>query len=147
MTATYTNLPGTVPVDTVRFLVDDRDTIPATDAALSDEEIQYFLDQANHVLLAAADAAEAIATKYAGDPKSKQVGDLEISYGDTGRAATYKELAASLRSRARRKVGASIYAGGISLADKKANDADTDRVDPVFTVGMHDNVAVDELIS
>ena len=144
MTATYTNQPGTVPIDTVRLEVDDK---VASDAVLTDEEIQYFIDNANHILLASADAAEAIATKYAGDPKSKTVGDLELSYGDTGRAATYSELAKSLRARANRKVGASIYAGGISKADKAAQRADTDRVDPVFTVGMDDNLAVDERIS
>ena len=134
MTATYTNYPGTVDIDTVRFEVDDRD---CTDAALSDEEIQYLIDSNTHILLASAAAAEAIGAKYASEVESKQVGDLRISYGDGGNAASYTSLAKTLRLRATRKAVA--YAGGLSKSEKVTVAADTDRVQSEFTVDMDDN--------
>ena len=138
MTATYTNQPGTRPIDTVRFRVDDRDTIPETDAALSDEEIQYLIDTSTHILTAAAAAADAIAGQYATAAKSKKVGDLEVDYGK-GQAAEYVALAKSLRAEVSKKAGAAVYAGGISKSDKATAEADTDRVPSVFTLGAMDN--------
>ena len=135
MTATYANSPGIRNIDTVRFEVDDRD---ADAALLSDEEIQYLIDSNSHILLAAASAAEAIASKYASDAKSKKVGDLEVDYGE-GQAATYESLAKALRSRAYRKAGGNIHAGGVSRSAKNTVVADRDRVPPVFTVGMDDS--------
>ena len=44
MTATYTNDPTNRPIDRVRLEIDDRDTIPETDALLTDEEIQEQLN-------------------------------------------------------------------------------------------------------
>ena len=147
MTATYTNDPSGRPVDTVRFEIDDRDTIPETDAALSDEEIQYLIDTNTHILLAAAAAADAIAGKYAADAKSKKVGDLEVDYGE-GQAASYITLAGTLRQRAYRKAGAGVYAGGISKTDKDTAEADSDRVPSVFRMGMMDNPQnIDERVS
>ncbi len=133
MTATYTNQPGTRDVDTVRLLVYDRDTIPATDARLSDEEIQYFIDANTHINFAAAEAALAIAAKHAPSGGSKKVGDLVIE----GTAMTYRELSEQLRLKATRKVTA--YAGGLSDAEKKTRRQDTDLPDPAFRVGKDDH--------
>lgn len=138
MSATYTNDPGNRPIDTVRFEVDDRDCIPETDALLSDEEIQYLIDSNTHILLAAAAAADAIAAQYGDTPQRKQVGDLVTDYGD-GLTTSYAGLAKALRSRAYRKAGTGIYAGGISKTDKDTMEDDTDRVQPVFTIGQHDS--------
>jgi len=137
MTATYTNQPGTRPIDTVRFEIDDKDCIPETDALLSDEEIQYLIDTHSHVLFAAAAACDAIATKYADSQTSKMVGDLQVNYGS--KAAEYTSKAKTLRARAARKAGSSIYAGGISKGDKDTMKADTDRVQPSFTIGGMDH--------
>ena len=138
MSFTYTNDPTNRPIDTVRFEVDDKDAASAT---LSDEEIQYLIDSASHVLFAAADAAETIGAKYSSDPSSKDVGDFTLSYPGDGRSGTYAGLAKRLRARAARKAGGSLYAGGISHADKTAMETDTDRVQPVFSIGMDDNEA------
>ena len=144
MTATYINDPTNRPIDTVRFEVDDRDT---DNAALSDEEIQYLIDSTNHVLLAAAAAADAIGAKYSDSATTKKVGDLSISYGGGGGgggiAATYQTLAKALRLRAARKAGASLYAGGLSKSEKITVALDTDRVQSEFTVGMDDAVTSD----
>ena len=137
MTATYTNQPGTRNIDTVRFEIDDRDCTPETDAVLTDEEIQYLIDSNHHILLAAAAAADAVAAKYAADVETKQVGDLRISYGSGGNAASYESLASTLRARAARK--AVPYVGGMSHAEKTTVKKDTDRVLLEVEVGMDDN--------
>ena len=140
MTATYINDPTNRPIDTVRFEVDDRDT---DNAALSDEEIQYLIDSTNHILLAAAAAADAISAKYSDSATTKKVGDLSISYGGGGGgggiAATYQTLAKALRLRAARKAGSKIYVGGLSKTAKTAVKADSDRVQSEFEVGMDDS--------
>ena len=136
MTATYINDPTNRPIDTVRFEVDDRDT---DNAALSDEEIQYLIDSTNHVLLAAAAAADAIGAKYSSEVESKQVGDLRIAYGTGGVASSYGSLAKALRLRVARKAGSKIYVGGLSKTAKTAVKADTDRVQSEFEVGMDDS--------
>ena len=140
MTATYTNQPGTVDIDTVRHEVNDKDCDPESGAQLTDQEIQYAIDTNNHILLAAASCAEQIAATYAPEPKSKMVGDLQVNYGGEGRYATYTSLAKSLRTRAAKKVGSKVYAGGLSKTDKQTAERDTDRVQPVFQVGMDDSL-------
>jgi phosphoribosylamine-glycine ligase len=140
MTATYTNRPGVRDIDTVRREIDDRDCDPETDALLSDEEIQYYIDSNSHILLAAAAAAESVAMTFASDGATKQVGDLRIDYGTEGRSASYTTMADKLRKRAYKKAGANIYAGGVSQSDKTAIESDTDRVQPVFTIGMDDPI-------
>jgi hypothetical protein len=147
MSATYTNDPTNRPIDAVRFYVNDKDCIPETDAALSDEEIQFLLNTNSSTLFAAADAANAIGAKYADDPESKDVGDFKLSYADGGRSTTYGGLAKSLRLKAAKRVGGKIYAGGISHADKRAAESDPDRVQPSITIGMDDNVTADTPVS
>ena len=133
MTATYTNQPGTVPVDTVRLLVYDRNTTDPIKAKLSDEEILYFIDANPHINLAAAEAALAIAGKHAAEGTSKKVGDLMIE----GIGISYRDLSTRLRLKAARTVKS--YAGGLSEAEKDAVDKDTDRPTPDFERGMHDH--------
>lgn len=141
MTASYTNQPGVRDIDTVRFEVDDRDCVPETDAALSDEEIQYLIDSNPHILYAAAAAAEAIGATYASEPSSKKVGDLQITFPGSGQRGTYSELADALRARAQRRgSGGNIYAGGISKTDKDTIQDNPDRVPLTATVGQHDTM-------
>ena len=139
MTATYTNDPANRPIDEIRFLIRDTDTIPETDALLSDQEILYLLGTHNHVYLAAAAACDTIVAKYAGDVESKQVGDLRISYGSGGQSIDYANLAKTLRTQAAKRSAGKIYAGGISETDKRRIEADPDLVPLVFSVGMDDS--------
>ena len=139
MTATYTNDPTNRPIDRVRLEIDDRDTIPETDALLTDEEIQYYIDSHKHILLAAAAAADQLAAKFAGDPKTKKVGDLEIDYGTEGRSATFAAVAKKLRSQAVKRAGAGLFAGGLSKAQKVTERTLPDKVQPSFTIGQDDN--------
>ena len=139
MTATYTNDPANNQIDRVRLEIDDRDVTTETDALLTDEEIRYYIDTHSNILLAAAAAAEQLSAKFAGDPKTKKVGDLEIDYGSEGRAATFKAVAARLRAQVARRGGANLFAGGLSQAKKRTEKAKTDKVQPSFTIGQDDN--------
>jgi hypothetical protein len=135
---TYTNNPGSSTRDAVRLLIFDTDTTGGK-AKLSDEEIQFYINRNSHVSLAAAEAAEAVAAKYAPAGTSKQVGDLKIE----GQGVTYRELARSLRGQAARRAGSGVYAGGTSIADKKAQEDDTDRIQPEVKVGQDDHPGTD----
>ena len=139
MTATYSNDPANNQIDRVRLEIDDRDVTTETDALLTDEEILYYLDTHSNVLLAAAAAAEQLSAKFAGDPKKKKVGDLEIDYGSEGRSATFKAVAARLRAQVARRGGANLFAGGLSQAKKRTEKAKVDKVQPSFTIGQDDN--------
>lgn len=138
MTATYTNQPGIRDIDTVRHEIDDKDCDPESGAKLTDEEIQYAIDSNHHILLAAADCAEQIGATYARLGTSKMVGDLQINYGN--RADTYRGLAKKLRSRAAKKAGSKLYAGGISHTDKDALKADDDRIKLTAAIGQTDSM-------
>ncbi len=140
MTATYTGRPGSRNIDAVRVLIQDTST---GSAVLQDEEIQYFIDQTPHLYLAAAEAAGAVAGHYAGLARvdSKKVGDLQIVAGDAigTRVREYRNLADTLRRQAAMK--ATPFSGGISVADKDLQEADTDYDRPFAALGMHDNPA------
>ncbi len=136
MTATYTNQPGTVNVDTVRHLIDDKNVTTSTNALLSDEEIQFHIDTEPHIYIAAAEAAIAVASKYGGAETIKEVGDLRREFG-TGRVSAYHALAGRLRANAYRTV--TPFAGGLSKAEKTTDRQDTDRVDPAFVRDQMDH--------
>jgi len=135
MTATYTNNPENSQLDAVRMLIGDTN---AASARLSDEEIQYFINTAGNLYLAAAYAVEAIMSVEGGGVTSKQVGDLKITYGGSGGASGLAALAKTLRLRAARTSG-NPFAGGISEGDRDTIESDTDRSKPAFTVGDTDN--------
>ena len=138
MSATYTNDPANRPIDRVRLEIDDRDTTVEANALLTDEEIQYYIDTHSNVLLAAAAAADQLAAKFAGDPKTKKVGPLDIDYGE-GRSATFKAVAMRLRAQVSRRGGANLFAGGLSESEKVTENAKADKVQPRFTIGQDDN--------
>ena len=117
--------------DRVRFLIGDTDS---ADPILSDGEVLYALDEEGGVRAAAAFCCDAIAAKYARLADISE-GQLSISYSQ--RYGHYTAKATQLRSRV--AVLAPPTAGGISVAEKDAAEADTDRVVPAFTVRMLDN--------
>lgn len=93
---------------------------------LSDEEIAFYYAQEGNVWRAAASCCLALID---GQSVDKTVGDLSLRTGS--RLANYQALAKEYRMRA--NLGATVYAGGISSADKQTQEQDTDRVLPVFT--------------
>ena len=122
----------------VRFLVGD--TL-AGDQQLTDPEIQFCVDSYTNVYLAAAEVARNLAAKYARQVNLVQ-GELQTNYSD--RKKHYSELAKDLEARgsARGGVVLGIWAGGISVQDKIAQQQDPDRVRPQFQLRMWDNYLV-----
>lgn len=142
MTASYSGDPSVSNRDAVRFLIRDTDV---SSAHIQDEEIDWLLAQtADNVYAAAIQAAEQVATTYAsqsgtGAVKTKTVGALSISYTDL--AKEYRTIALDLKRRHLMGAGTGgiqPYAGGISVADKDVNAADTDWDKPAFTRKLHD---------
>lgn len=132
MTWTYTGNPAASPKDAVRFRVGDTDF---DDQLLQDEEILYLLGTEATVIQAAARAADGIAARFS-RLSDKAVGDLRISFSQ--KSAQYRQLAMDLRSEA----GISMaipFAGGISRSQKETQEADADRVQPSFKVGLDDH--------
>jgi len=133
MTWTYTGDPSANDRDEVRFLIGDTDN---TDQIVLDEEIAYAIAQEANNRLAAIRIIRAVAGKYS-RKVDKAVGDLKMSYGQI--AKHYIDLAVHLESADDNLYAPLAYAGGISYSGKDTVKADTDRVDPSFTKGIHDN--------
>ncbi len=122
-------------IDRVRVLCGD----PAGDTqVLDDSTISFFLREYNgNYYRAAADAAAAIAAYYA-TQVDVRVGILSSS--NSQKTKQFAELATALRRRAddRALAFAVPFAGGISVADKQANQNNDDLVVPAFTRDLHE---------
>ena len=105
---------------------------------IQDEEIDAFIGSESNQWAAAVLTAESIAGSFARQT-DKRVGKLQIGKG--GASEHYYALADRLRNEMGHRAG--VYAGGVSVADMQADDADTDRVDPAFSVGQFDNPGTD----
>lgn len=113
--------------DRVRFLLQDTDT---DRQLLQDEEILWLLQTEANVWMAAARAADLLASKSRG-VGSRSIGGLSISYN----AAQWTEIAASLRARGTTYQGMS--AGGVNVADRDAIWENTDLLRPSFYSTLH----------
>lgn len=131
MSWTYSGNPSKSDRDAVRFWIGDTDE---NSQQLADEEIDYLLAQESTAKGAAAEAAYALAAKYA-RLVTQSVGDLSISYGE--RQQHYRDLAARLSTDDLR--GIVPYAGGIEVSDRETREADTTLTEPAFKMGLMDN--------
>lgn len=124
--------------DQVRFYAGDTDADAAI--TLSDEEILGAITLAGSARAAAALICENLAGRYAtfGQRFTDDLGQ-QVDYG--ARATFYQTRATTLRSRG--SLGAIPFAGGISIAGKQTQEQGTDRVQPAFTVGLHDAPGLD----
>lgn len=134
MTATYGGDPSASSKDAVRFWIQDT----ASPFDITDEEIAFVLTLEANPQSAAAQVCRALAAKFA-KAVDKKVGDLSISYSD--RQAHYLALADQLDAQGG-LTGLMPYAGGISLSDVAAVEANTDRPTPAFRQGQFDNPEV-----
>ncbi len=133
MTWSYSGNPATSDRDKVRFLVFDTDT---NEQLINNEEIDWLLTEQTSVYMAAANAAEAIAAKFAKDVTRSAVG-LSATVGN--RSSFYLRLADTLRA----QVGTTnnhgeVFSGGLTISGKDALDGDTDAVQPGFKIGQFD---------
>ncbi len=133
MTWSYTNAPNTSNRDAVRFLVGDNDF---DNKKVTDEEITFALAEEGGIHLASSLIAKGLAARFA-TLVDRSIGDLRISYSQ--RQKHFTDLAKELKARGDAS-GGRVYAGGISVSDKKTVKSDTDRVKPAFAKGMHDNL-------
>jgi hypothetical protein len=130
MTFTYT--PGGGPKDDIRFDIGDTSDAAPGQLRLEDEEINRILQR--YPSRAGSRSARALAAKFARQPEGS-VGPNVIR--PSNRAAELRKVAEELERQ--ESTGAIPTAGGISKSSKDAAEADTDRVQPAFTIGMLDN--------
>ncbi len=100
MAWTYSGDPASSTRDKVRFLCGDTDT---NDQQLNDAEIAFLISEWTGAYLAAANACDAIASKFQRQSDySKSVGDMSISTQFQAQAQNYLQRATSLRAQATR---------------------------------------------
>jgi hypothetical protein len=110
----------------VRFLVQDT---KYTRQLLQDDEIYWMITQEANVFMAAAACCDSLVAS-AGNIKSKKISEFFISYD----IVFYTKLAGMLRARG---AGHQVpYAGGISISDKEAQQANSDWVSPTIGIGL-----------
>ena len=119
--------------DKVRFYAGDTDSAAAI--TVTDEEIGGLLTLAGGARAAAALLCDHLAMRYAqrGQQLTDDIGQ-SVNYGDL--AKQFTDRARVLRSQA--SFGAVPFAGGISVAQKQAQQANTDRVTPAFSTTTHE---------
>ncbi len=127
----------TIPTDkdAVRLEIGDTDI---NNQLLQDEEIEYFLSVEGSVLAASIAAAESIAAKFSRG-FNQRVGDLSADKSKL--ADQYRKLAEDLRRRAAINSGAPV-APALSESEKQAYREDTDRNQPIFSIGMNDDDSI-----
>lgn len=118
--------------DTLKFLVGDLSTASSGEL-ISTGKCAQLISMFGGVRAAAPHAARAIAARYA-DEADKSVGDLSIAASQKSKA--YFELARELKSSV--LLAGIPFAGGISRSQKTSVMQNSDRVEPSFTIGMHD---------
>jgi hypothetical protein len=129
MSFSYSGDPSLSGLDEVRFLIGDTN---AATPQLQDDEVLYLISKTGNNRYAAAQAAEALASKYASMP-NMTIDGLSIQYDQLQRH--YIALADQIRTGS--PLTAIPYAGGISISDKIAAYQDDDRTQPTFHKHMH----------
>lgn len=118
--------------DKLRGLIGDT---KQAEQQLVDETLDAVLTGQPNVRLAAAEACERIAARFARE-ESQAVAGGSISFAN--QTKKYLDLAALFRRRGRRRDEVPTT-GGLSLAEARTAAADTDLPRRLFDVGMHDN--------
>ena len=103
---------------------------------MGDAEIEYFLSESgNNEKLAAAQAAETLANRYAGMP-TRTIGDLRIDYQSL--VVSLRSTASALRAEDARS-GITPWIGSHKKLTKESNEQDDSLVQPFAKVGKHDS--------
>jgi len=127
---------GTAALDEVRWLIADTDP---TDPLQQDEEITRVLTRQPNTYSAAAAIARQIARQFARQATIDIATEVRINLSD--RAKQYFEMAKDLERQASIGAGGSgglgVFVGGISVAQKQAEESAGDRVRPAFTRETH----------
>ena len=114
-------------------MIGDTDT---NEQQLTDEEVNFWIDNSAGTMFAAAHCAETLAAEYA-RRVDKSIGPAQLSVSQ--RQKHYHDLAAGLWAKAPSFIAIEPYVGGISVSDKETIEDDSDRVTPSFVIGWDDN--------
>jgi hypothetical protein len=132
MSYTYSGNPQASLIDEVHYRLGN---VVQSDPFATDEEVLFALREwKNNTYLAAASLAETKAYEFGSRPISVKRGDRTTTWGD--RMQMFLMLAKTLRMQAAQK-DASVYAGGLSEAEKTAARRDLDLVQPYAKTGLH----------
>ncbi|GEO26234.1 hypothetical protein AAC03nite_20190 [Alicyclobacillus acidoterrestris] len=125
---TYSGDPTSSPKDKLRF--DIGDTL-AADPLLQDEEIAFCLSSESTYNGAVARACESIAMRFQREASTK-VGALSLDLAT--RAQQWSQRADMYRKRA--NASHAPYVGGLSKAEKAADESNPDKTGPYFRKDM-----------
>lgn len=131
-------MPILTDLDKFRLELGDRD---GADPLFNDDEAQYFIDKRpGRVLLAVADACDALATRFGREHDFEWQGSQNArgKFSRSQMAKAYAEQAKTLRARDRKENPGAPWRGGKSHARKDALAGDPDRVQPAFQRGQFD---------
>ena len=128
----YGGNPSGSDDDALKLLIGDTSTSTSGEL-LSTGECGYFVSSFGSVRAAAPHAARAIAAGFA-SLVGKSIGDLRLEAQQ--KFDHWSDLAKQLERQS--AIVGVPFAGGISRAQKRAVESDTDRVTPAFRVGLHD---------
>lgn len=136
MSFSYSGNPATSDLDWVRFTI--QDTGPSYSGEpwyWHNEEINGILAGAGNKVIAAAEVLYAWARRIAHNPDF-QIGRFSENWNAAAKLLNEKadELMASVAA-----TGIGAFVGGISVSDKAARVANTDRTKAAFRRGMFDN--------
>jgi hypothetical protein len=133
-TWTYSGDPADSDLDHVRFLIGDTN---GNEQKLQDAEVQFAIDSAPNVYVAAANCARAIAGRFA-SRVDERFESIENRFSQAAKG--YYDLALRLDKQAKQVVGMGApIAGGIRISDMDAARADGDRVKPAVKRGQFAN--------
>jgi hypothetical protein len=134
MTWSYTGDPKNSQKDAVRFLVQDTDE---NDQLITDEEIDWLLDQDNNLYKVASEAAKAIAASFA------RLADTDIESVSVQYSQKHKQyMLLATRLEIKGGSGSGLAApdvSGVSNSDMEAVRKNPDRPDSRFYRGQFDN--------
>jgi len=131
MSWTYSGDPAKSSRDWIRWRLGDTDSSAKLQ---TDAEIDAALTTWGTKELAAAQIARTVAAGYSRKVDTT-MGKLRIAHSQ--RVKYWDDLAQTLMAESE-MTGVAPWAGGISEASKESFEADTDRVDPAFVIGIHD---------
>lgn len=134
MTWTYSGDPSSSDLDTIRFLVGDTET---TEQKISNEEIDYLIDEWDADVYEAASAAALHLSNTAASWLTYSADGSSLSLSEA--QDKYARLAERLQAQKNRKLRAAPYVGGMEVGDVHAHDQDVSVVHTDFGTGMHDN--------
>ena len=129
MTWTYSSTDISTDLAKVRLLIGDTDT---ADQQMTDEEINFFIDNEHIIYMAAYRCALALVAHYA-RRVDKEMGDLKLLAAQRHRH--YIRLAEQLL---KRNVPGIPSAGGVWQTEKDNLEDNTNWVKPSFKLGMMD---------